>query len=125
MGAFVGIALAGISCTWVHGRANNAKALSRRLEELNRLLMGSAGMALCNVCGETFGARIGDSMMCKQVRCEVCDEQTLIPRAMVGDKLPNCGVCGGQTVVGLLPRCPKCHSREVRMDPRLSHAKYD
>ena len=54
--------------------------------------------------------------MTVQWRCGVCDVPVWIPYEE-SSEIPNldCSICGGAMIKGLLPRCPKCGSRNPDM----------
>jgi Zn finger protein HypA/HybF involved in hydrogenase expression len=78
--------------------------------------MGQQGTAKCSDCGEEFVASIGGGFELWQLRCVDCDADAFVRQnVQTEDFKMRCSKCGGAMRYGLMPRCPKCGSRNTKM----------
>jgi len=87
--------------------------------------MGRDAIFECKKCEQTFRAREGGGLNyleCRCVKCDAIKEVQVNKRTDPSFAMPSqadlgtCAKCGGELRSDILPMCPNCKSREVRVD---------
>lgn len=107
--------------------------------------MGYQFEATCSSCSHRFTVREGGGEMFDLLHCDRCGRDRSVDYAKVGDarqaelqgpaawqvhrqaleEHAGRGRCGGHSRVGVLARCPKCRSTDLREDPEGHSMLYD
>lgn len=86
--------------------------------------MGESGRATCRACGHGFELSSGGGFVVEIVFCEDCGRGQGVARGSEpaagddpGEIVGRCARCGGTLRRDASPRCPRCRSAELEIDP--------